>query len=53
MVIDKKTIDMSLFPIADQFFFRQRKVIVEGIHGCPPLAALALMSPLMVVLIEP
>jgi hypothetical protein len=53
MVIGKETIDMSLIHITDQLLFRQRKVIVEGVHGCPALAALALMSPLMVVLIEP
>jgi hypothetical protein len=53
MVISKNTMDMPLIHIPDTFFFRQGKVVIEGIHGRSPLTALPLMSPLVVVLVEP
>jgi len=53
MVIGKNTIDMPLIHIPDTLFFRHGKVVIKGIHGRSPLTALPLMSPLVVVLVEP
>jgi len=53
MLIGKNTMGIPLIHIPDTLFFCHGKVVIEGIHGRSPLTALPLMSPLVVVLVEP